>query len=68
MVIEGDETEDGAVYCKYCDMWLNGPTQWEVHKQGKKHRKSTRYMRRMELLERERRRRGEEPLQEPPPG
>ena len=28
-----------AVYCAGCDMWLNGPTQWEDHKRGKKHRK-----------------------------
>ena len=42
MVDHGAETEDGAVYCKYCDMWLNGPSQWEDHKFGKKHRKAAR--------------------------
>ena len=26
-------------YCEVCDMWLNGPTQWQDHKLGKKHRK-----------------------------
>ena len=19
---------DGAIYCKHCQMWLNGPAQW----------------------------------------
>jgi len=28
--------EDGAVWCPDCEMWLNGPTQWEDHKIGKK--------------------------------
>ena len=28
-----------AVYCPDCQMWLNGPTQWQRHKTGKKHRK-----------------------------
>ena len=26
------------VYCEDCEMWLNGPTQWEDHKIGKKHK------------------------------
>jgi len=37
-----DEDEDGdgaAVYCEDCEKWLNGPTQWEDHKIGKKHKK-----------------------------
>ena len=34
--------ENGAVYCEYCEMWLNGPTQWEDHKIGKKHKKNVR--------------------------
>jgi hypothetical protein len=29
-----------AVYCKDCWMWLNGPTQWEDHRIGKKHKKN----------------------------
>ena len=33
--------EEGAVYCPDCEMKLNGPTQWEDHKIGKKHRKNT---------------------------
>ena len=33
------DEEDGAVYCDMCEMWLNGPTQWEDHKIGKKHKK-----------------------------
>ena len=27
----------GAIHCEDCDMWLNGPIQWEDHKIGKKH-------------------------------
>ena len=29
-----------AMYCEVCEMWLNGPTQWEDHLIGKKHRKN----------------------------
>ena len=36
----GEEEQDGAVYCQDCEMWLNGPTQWEDHKFGKKHKKN----------------------------
>ena len=32
---------DQAVYCDDCEMWLNGPIQWEDHKIGKKHKKNT---------------------------
>jgi hypothetical protein len=32
----------GAIYCKHCMMWLNGPTQWADHEIGKKHRKAVR--------------------------
>ena len=28
------------IYCPFCVMYLNGPTQWENHKIGKKHRKA----------------------------
>ena len=31
-----------AKYCKICEMWLNGPTQYEDHKIGKKHKKNAR--------------------------
>jgi hypothetical protein len=31
---------EAAVYCEDCEMWLNGPTQWEDHKIGKKHKKN----------------------------
>ena len=31
---------DSAVFCESCDMWLNGPTQMEDHKLGKKHKKN----------------------------
>ena len=33
---------EGAIYCRYCEMWLNGPTQWADHEIGKKHRKAVR--------------------------
>ena len=36
------DQESGAYYCSCCDMWLNGPDQWEDHKIGKKHRKNHR--------------------------
>ena len=26
--------EEGAVYCPDCEMWLNGPTQWDNHMIG----------------------------------
>ena len=70
MVVDDAETEHDAVYvyCEYCEMWLNGPNQWEEHKLGKKHRRATRARQRLERRERMRRRRGDEPAQEPPPG
>ena len=37
---ETPESKEGAVYCEDCEMWLNGPTQWEDHKIGKKHKKN----------------------------
>ena len=42
MLVDATVNEDGAVYCKHCEMWLNGPTQWEDHKIGKKHKKNVR--------------------------
>ena len=36
-----DKPENGAAkHCPDCEMWLNGPTQWEDHKIGKKHKKN----------------------------
>ena len=35
---------DGAIYCRFCAMWLNGPTQWADHENGKKHRKAVQRM------------------------
>ena len=35
-----ESNDAGAVYCEDCEMWLNGPTQWEDHKIGKKHKKN----------------------------
>jgi hypothetical protein len=37
--IAGDS--DG-IWCTNCEMWLNGPAQWEDHKIGKKHKKNVR--------------------------
>ena len=34
------DKDANCVYCEYCQMWLNGPTQWEDHKIGKKHTKN----------------------------
>ena len=34
------DTSGQAIYCKDCDMWLNGPKQWKDHKIGKKHKKN----------------------------
>ena len=37
--LPADQRMDGsAVYCPDCQMWLNGPTQWQDHRIGKKHR------------------------------
>ena len=33
---------DGAIYCRACDKWMNGPTQWADHEIGKRHRKAFR--------------------------
>ena len=36
---DGDmDKESGSVYCEDCEMWLNGPTQYEDHLHGKKHK------------------------------
>eukprot|EP00397_Hematodinium_sp_SG-2012_P000783 GEMP01000784.1.p1 GENE.GEMP01000784.1~~GEMP01000784.1.p1 ORF type:complete len:1495 (+),score=357.62 GEMP01000784.1:590-4486(+) len=35
------DTDDGAaVFCRKCEKWLNGPTQWKDHRIGKQHRKN----------------------------
>ena len=39
---EEDKDKFEAIYCKTCDMWLNGITQWKDHKIGRKHRKNLR--------------------------
>ena len=36
------EKDGGSEYCPFCEMWLNGPTQMEDHKNGKKHKKNVR--------------------------
>ena len=37
--IDVDGNPDGQ-YCEHCEMWINGPTQWEDHLIGKKHKKN----------------------------
>ena len=37
--VASDEIENGAKRCKDCQMWLNGPQQYEDHCIGKKHRR-----------------------------
>ena len=37
-----------AIYCRPCDMWLNGPVQYQNHRIGKKHRKNSKAMREKE--------------------
>ena len=37
---EDDKKQD--IYCDVCDMWLNGPTQFDDHTIGKKHKKNFR--------------------------
>ena len=34
--------EDDVRYCPDCHMWLNGFTQWQDHRIGKKHRRNSR--------------------------
>ena len=34
------EEKEEAEYCEACEMWLNGPSQMEDHKVGKKHKKN----------------------------
>ena len=34
--------QDPAIYCKCCELWLSGPTQWTDHEIGKKHPKKNR--------------------------
>ena len=33
------QSDGQAVYCVVCEKWLNGPTQMDDHKIGKKHKK-----------------------------
>ena len=37
------ESSNGGIYCFCCEMWLNGPAQYEYHKVGKKHQKNIKY-------------------------
>ena len=39
-----------AVYCEVCEFWLNGPTEWEDHKIGKKHKRRIRRSRRHQSI------------------
>ena len=38
----GHRISGEAIYCEDCEMWLYGPTQWDDHKLGRKHRKNVR--------------------------
>ena len=40
--LSSSRPDNSAIYCEYCEMWLNGPTQYEDHKIGKKHKKNYR--------------------------
>ena len=40
--LAGPARDGAAAYCKVCALWLNGRTQMEDHKIGKKHRKKAR--------------------------
>ena len=40
--VERMEEEGQYLWCKDCQMWINGPGQWEDHRGGKKHRKNAR--------------------------
>ena len=37
---ESSTKKEGPVRCKVCQMLLNGPTQWQDHKIGKKHKRN----------------------------
>ena len=37
---EDEDTNATQIWCKHCEMWLNGLDQWEGHLIGKKHRKN----------------------------
>ena len=39
-VTQNFDDYSGAVFCEPCEMWLNGPTQWEDHKISRKHKKN----------------------------
>ena len=52
--------EDDAVYCPDCEMWLNGPAQWEDHKVRQRHKKKER---RQKILQIKREERDPEPTQ-----
>ena len=40
VVVAQQIVQGEAVYCDYCEMWLNSPTQWEDHIIGIKHKKN----------------------------
>ena len=33
------EAQCRNIYCETCEMWVNGPEQWQDHSIGKKHKK-----------------------------
>ena len=42
------EGDDGSVWCKDCEKWLNGSTQMNQHKIGKEHKKNVRRIKKAE--------------------
>ena len=38
-----EEWMSQAICCEVCAFWCNGPTQWEDHKLGKKHRRKAKW-------------------------
>ena len=42
------EKPNGVLYCRACDMNLNGPTHWEEHRIGKKHAKKLKEYQRLD--------------------
>ena len=37
---QGAPESDDPLFCKVCDIWVNGLEQWEDHHHNKKHKKN----------------------------
>ena len=44
---------DGAMWCPYCELWLNGPDQWDDHEIGKKHKKNMKKIMKKNMMKKE---------------